>query len=230
VLMAGHTFLYNMAVRHLKDLIADGSIGEVLYMYAQRLNLGQVRSDVNAWWSLAPHDLSILIHLMSAMPETVAARGVACLQPGIEDVVFAALTWKGGVTAHLHLSWLDPGKVRRLTVVGSRKMVVYDDVSENKIAILDKGVDRVPKLGERMDFDLVSDWQLQHRTGDVILPRIAAVEPLQVEAAHFLECIRSGAAPLTGAPQARDVVAVLEAGDESLRRDGQTVRLSGATT
>jgi predicted dehydrogenase len=225
VLMAGHTFLYNMAVRYLRDLIAGGQIGEVLYVYAQRLNLGQVRSDVNAWWSLAPHDLSILLHLLNGPPETIAARGVTCLQPGIEDVVFAVLTWKQGVTAHVHVSWLDPGKVRRLTVVGSRKMVVYDDVSADKIAILDKGVDRVPKLGERMDFDLVGGWQLQHRTGDVLLPRIAAVEPLKVEASHFLECMRSGAAPITGAPHARDVVAVLEAGQESLRRGGETVRL-----
>ncbi len=139
--------------------------------------------------------------------------------------MFAVLTWKQGVAAHVHVSWLDPGKVRRLTVVGSRKMVVYDDVSDDKIAILDKGVDRVPKLGERMDFELVGGWQLQHRTGDVLLPRIAAVEPLKVEAAHFLEGIRTGAPPITGAPHARDVVAVLEAGQESLRRGGEAVGL-----
>jgi predicted dehydrogenase len=229
VLMAGHTFLYNMAVRHMKDLITSGQIGDVLYVYSQRLNLGQARSDVNAWWSLAPHDLSILLYLLGDLPETVAVRGVTCVQPGIEDVAFAVLTWSHGVVAHVHVSWLDPGKVRRMTVVGSRKMVVYDDVSEDKIAILDKGVDRVPKLGERMDFDLVGGWQLRHRTGDVLLPRIADIEPLKTEAAHFLDCIRNGTPSMTGAPHARDVVAVLEAGHESLRRGGEAVRLDIAS-
>jgi len=226
VLMAGHTFLYNMAVRYMRELVTSGQVGEVFYLYTQRLNLGQVRSDVNAWWNLAPHDVSILIYLLGGeRPASVSVRGVALLQPAIEDVAFAVLSWSSGVTAHVHVSWLDPGKVRRVTVVGSRKMVVYDDVRDDKIAIFDKGIDRVPKLGDRMDFDHFDGYQLLHRTGDVLLPRIAAQEPLRIEADHFLECIRTGATPLTGPAHARDVVAVLEAGQESLRRKGESVRL-----
>ncbi len=225
-LMAGHTFLYNSAVRYVRELVAQGQLGDLYYVYTQRLNLGQVRADVNVWWNLAPHDVSILLYLMNGeRPASVAVRGVSYLQPGVEDVAFAVLAWKGGVTAHVHVSWLDPGKVRRVTVVGSRKMVVYDDVSEDKIAILDKGVDRVPQVGERMDFDRFDGYQLLHRSGDILLPRLEAQEPLRVEAAHFLECIRTGTTPLTGPQHARDVVAVLEAGQESLRNGGTTLPL-----
>ncbi len=220
-LMAGHTFLYNAAVRYAKNLLDEGELGQVYYIYSQRLNLGQVRSDVNAWWNLAPHDVSILLYLMKGeCPASVSAVGISYIQPGIEDVVFATLTWANGVTAHIHVSWLDPGKVRKMTFVGSRKMVVYDDVSDDKITIFDKRVDRVPKIGERMDYDQFNNYQLIHRTGDVLLPRISFQEPLKVEAAHFLECVQTGQAPLTGPQHARDVVSILEAGQESLKSDG----------
>jgi predicted dehydrogenase len=226
VLMAGHTFLYNAAIRRTRELIEAGELGDIYYLYTQRLNLGQVRSDVNVWWNLAPHDVSILLHLLGGeRPRAIAARGVAYLQPGIEDVVFALLTWESGVTAHVHVSWLDPGKVRRVTVVGRRKMVVCDDVGDQKVAIYDKGVERVPRLGERMDFDAFDGYQILHRTGDVLLPRIDAQEPLRVEAAHFLDCVRTGAPPLTGPRHARDVVAVLAAGQESLACGGGPVRV-----
>ena len=224
-LMAGHTFLYNAAVRYVKKLLDDGELGQVYYIYSQRLNLGQVRSDVNAWWNLAPHDVSILLYLMKGkLPITVSAVGVSYIQPGIEDVVFATLTWAEGITAHIHVSWLDPGKVRKMTFVGSRKMVVYDDVGDDKIMVLDKRVERVPKIGERMDYDEFNNYQLIHRTGDVWLPRISFQEPLKVEAAHFLDCLRTGEQPLTGAKHARDVVAVLEATQTALRT-GQQVNL-----
>jgi len=226
-LMVGHTFLYNAAVRYVKGLLDSGQLGQVYYIYSQRLNLGQVRSDVNAWWNLAPHDVSILLYLMDGvLPVSVAAHGVDYIQPGIEDVVFATLTWANRVCAHIQVSWLDPGKVRRMTLVGSRKMVVYDDVSDEKIAVLDKGVDRVPKAGERMDYDHFNSYQLLHRTGDVLLPRIDFQEPLKVEAAHFLECLRTGQPPLTGARHARDVVAVLEAAQRSLREGGRVVNIA----
>jgi predicted dehydrogenase len=223
-LMAGHTFLYNAAVRYAKNLLDEGELGQVYYIYSQRLNLGQVRSDVNAWWNLGPHDVSILLYLMKGvLPISVSAVGVSYIQPGIEDVVFATLTWEDGITAHIHVSWLDPGKVRKMTFVGSRKMVVYDDVSDDKIMIFDKRVDRVPKIGERMDYDQFNNYQLIHRTGDVLLPRISFQEPLKVEAAHFLECVQTGQAPLTGPEHARDVVSILEAGQESLKHDGVRV-------
>lgn len=217
-LMAGHTFLYNAAVRYAKKLVDEKALGQLYYIYSQRLNLGQVRSDVNAWWNLAPHDVSILLYLMNnTLPVSISAQGVSYIQPDIEDVVFATLTWANGVTAHIHVSWLDPGRVRKMSIVGSRKMVVYDDISDDKIAVLDKGVDRVPKAGQSMDYDNFNNFQIFHRMGDVLLPRIDFQEPLKVEAAHFLECLRSGQQPLTGPKHARDVVRVLEAGGVSLR-------------
>ena len=225
VLMAGHTFLYNAAVRYAKKLLSEDELGQLYYIYSQRLNLGQVRSDVNAWWNLAPHDVSILLYLMNdELPVSVSAVGVSYIQPGIEDVVFATLKWASGVTGHIHVSWLDPGKIRKMTLVGSRKMVVYDDVSDDKIMIFDKGVDRVPKIGERMDYDQSGGYQLIHRTGDILLPRVAFQEPLKTEAAHFLECLRNGLPPLTGPKHARDVVAILEAGQTALA-SGQAVAL-----
>jgi predicted dehydrogenase len=223
-LMTGHTFLYNAVVRRMRELVASGEIGEVYYAYTQRLNLGQTRSDVNVWWNLAPHDVSILSYLLGgALAESVAAHGVTFLQPGIEDAAFAVLRFPRGVTAHVHVSWLDPGKVRRVTVVGSRKMLVYDDVGEHKLAVFDKGFDRVPSLGDRMDFDQPDSRRLLRRMGDVVLPRIDMEEPLRVQAAHFLECIRSGATPLSGPRHACDVVAMLEAGQRSLGEGGSVV-------
>lgn len=224
-LMAGHTFLYNAAVRYAKKLLADESLGQLYYIYSQRLNLGQVRSDVNAWWNLAPHDVSIMLFLMNdELPASVSATGVSYIQPGIEDVVFATLKWASGVTGHIHVSWLDPGKIRKMTLVGSRKMVVYDDVSDDKIKIYDKGVDRVPKIGERMDYDQSGDFQLIHRTGDILLPKVNFQEPLKTESAHFLDCLRNGQPPLTGPKHARDVVAVLEATQTALT-SGRAVEL-----
>ena len=225
-LMVGHTFLYNAAVRYAKKLVNDDELGQLYYIYSQRLNLGQVRSDVNAWWNLAPHDVSILMYFMNGeLPLSVSAVGVSYIQPGIEDVVFATLKWASGVTGHIHVSWLDPGKIRKMTLVGSRKMVVYDDVSDDKIMISDKGVDRVPKIGERMDYDQSGGYQLIHRTGDILLPKINFQEPLKTEAAHFLECLRKEQQPLTGPKHARDVVAVLEATQQALTT-GLTVNLA----
>jgi len=225
ILMAGHTFLYNAAVRYAKSLLDKEELGRLYYIYSQRLNLGQVRSDVNAWWNLAPHDVSIMLYLMhDKLPVSVSAVGVSYIQPGIEDVVFATLKWENGVIGHIHVSWLDPGKIRKMTLVGSRKMVNYDDVSDDKIAIFDKGVDRVPKIGERMDYDQPVGYQLVHRTGDILLPKISFQEPLKVEAAHFLECLREGKTPLTGPRHARDVVAVMEATQNALKT-GVTVTL-----
>ena len=224
-LMVGHTFLYNAAVRYAKKLLAEEELGQLYYIYSQRLNLGQVRSDVNAWWNLAPHDVSILMYLMNGeLPASVSAVGVSYIQPGIEDVVFATLKWANGVTGHIHVSWLDPGKIRKMTLVGSRKMVIYDDVADDKIVVFDKGVDRVPKIGERMDYDQSGAYQLIHRTGDIWLPTINFQEPLRTEAAHFLECLRRGLPPLTGPKHARDVVAVLEATQTALT-SGTTVTL-----
>jgi predicted dehydrogenase len=225
-LMVGDTFLYNAAVHYVKRLISAGELGQVYYIYTQRLNLGQIRTDINAWWNLAPHDVSILLYLMDwELPVSVSARGMDYIQPGIEDVVFANLTWKNRTTAQVQVSWLDPGKTRKVTVVGSRKMVVYDDVSDEKIAIFDKGIDRVPKAGERMDYDFFSNYQLLHRMGDVLLPRINFQEPLKAETAHFLHCVQTGETPLTGPQHGRSAVSILEAGQKSLQEQGRAVTL-----
>ena len=231
ILMVGHTFLYNGAVRYVRDMIERQDAGRIFYFYIQRLNLGQARSDVNAWWNLAPHDISILLYLMGGeLPESVSATGVDYLQPGIEDVVFARLTWPNRVTAQIHVSWLDPHKVRKMTLVGSRKMVVYDDVNEHKISVLDKGFDLVPRAGQEMDYDQPPGFQLVHRAGDVVLPKINLEEPLKVEVEHFIDCIENDRAPLTGPEHARDVVAILEAGQRSLDRNREIMGIPEVVT
>jgi predicted dehydrogenase len=225
ILMAGHTFLYNPAVRYMKELITKQELGQIYYIYGQRVNLGQVRSDVNAWWNLAPHDISILLYLLEGeLPTSIAAHGTAYLQPDIEDVVFATMTWANQVTANIQVSWLDPGKIRKMTLVGSRKMIVYDDISDSKITILDKGVEWIPKAGEVMDFDRLDNYNPSYRSGDIWLPKIDNKEPLGIEANHFLECIRKGEVPISDGKHARDVVAVLEAGQIALK-SGQKVSL-----
>ena len=216
--MVGHTFLYHPAVRYLKKLIVEGELGHIYYIYSQRLNLGQLRSDINAWFNLAPHDVSILLYLMDGkLPSEVRAHGMDYIQRGIEDVVFAHLVWENKVIANIHVSWLDPDRVRKMTVVGEKKMAIYDDISENKITILDKGIDRIPRVGEQMDYENFANFQFLQRKGDVWFPKISSEEPLKVEVDHFLGCILNGSEPLTGPKHARDVVAVLEAGQKALK-------------
>src|SRR6185436_14864443 len=178
-------FLYNAAVRRMKEYIDSGELGEIHYVYSQRLNLGQVRHDVNALWNFAPHDLSILMYWLGSEPERVMARGYAYVQDGIEDVVFMTLDFPGGVGANVHISWLDPFKTRQMTVVGSKKMIVYDDVSADaRITIYDKGVTRQQSVRDtaRPDsFETFGEFQLLLRAGDVLIPKVDFVEPLRVE-------------------------------------------------
>lgn len=221
-LMAGHTFLYNDAVIYLRKLVQSGELGRVFYLYAQRLNLGLIRTDINAMWNLAPHDISIALYLLGQKPVAVSASGTDYIQSGIEDVVFLTLFFADKVQASIHVSWLDPNKVRCTTVVGSRKMVVYDDIADDKIAIYDKGIDRA---GSDMPFDEVTPQKLVHRAGDILLPRIDFKEPIKREAAHFVDCILTGKTPLTGPEHARDVVAVLEAAHRSLKEQGRQIQL-----
>lgn len=210
-LMVGHTFLFNAAVRYVRELIEQGALGEIRYIYSQRLNLGRIRSDIDALWNLAPHDISIIQYwLGEPTPSAVTRMGMDYMQPGVDDVVFLNIAYPGKVLANVHVSWLDPQKVRRMVVVGSRKMVVYDDIANDKIAVYDKGIDRKAILGMDMDFDAPLPAQFNYRSGDVLLPKIDFVEPLRVEAEHFLDCILNGTPPLTGAGHARDVVSILE--------------------
>ena len=222
-LMVGHTFLFNPAVQALKRYVDDGTAGEVYYLYSQRLNLGILRQDVNAMWNLAPHDVSIALHLFDAAPTSVSATGASYLQPGIEDVVFLNLRFPGDRLAHVHVSWLDPGKVRRMTVVGSKKMIVYDDIADTKIALYDKGFDPRPAPDARAPVEQPTDFaahQLITRAGDILLPRIKFTEPLAAEVDHFVSCIENAARPLTDGRAGLSVVRVLEAAQRSISEGG----------
>ncbi len=216
IAMVGHTFLYNAAVRYVKQLIDSGELGEIRYIYSQRINLGRIRSDVDALWNLAPHDISIIQYwLGDPEPVSISRRGMDYIQNGVEDVVFLNVVYQNNIMANIHVSWLDPHKVRQMTVVGSKKMVVYDDIAENKIAIFNKGIDRMAVLGEHMDFDKPNDFQFNHRSGDVLLPKIAWQEPLKVEIEHFIDCIANGVDCLTGVEHAKKVVQILSMSQRS---------------
>jgi len=211
VVMAGHTFLYNAAVRYVKKLLDAGELGEIRYIYSQRLNLGRIRSDIDALWNFAPHDISIIQYwLGDPEPLSVHRVGMDFIQNGVDDVVFLSIVYPQKIIANIHVSWLDPQKVRKMIVVGSRKMIVYDDVADVKIAIYDKGIDKKAILGQNMDFDNPRPEQFNYRSGDILMPQIQFTEPLRSEAESFLECIWSGQEPITGIPHARNVVAILE--------------------
>jgi predicted dehydrogenase len=221
ILMVGHTYLYNKSIHYLRENLRE--IGEIYYFYLQRLNLGIVRNDINVWWNLAPHDISILLYLNnSSMPKFIQAKGLAFLQNDIDDVVFSTLIWENGLTAQLHLSWLDPNKTRKITAVGSKKMIVHDDISSEKITIYDKGVDPVAK---RNDFDNPKQ-DFSYRFGDILKPRIEMEEPLKVEIDHFLNCVIKRISPITGPKHAAAVVSILEAGQKSLDNNGKQVTIN----
>jgi predicted dehydrogenase len=212
VIMVGHTFLFSAPVRYVKNLIDSGELGEIRYIYSQRLNLGQIRSDVDALWNFAPHDISIIQYwLGDPQPLSVVRRGMAYVQKSVEDVVFMNIIYPNNIMANIHVSWLDPQRTRSMTIVGSKKMVIYDDTTENKITIYDKGIERKPVLG-KMDSDDSLVQTFAYRSGDVLLPKIDFKEPLMVEIEHFIDCIQNGAKCLTDVDHARKVVEILSAG------------------
>jgi predicted dehydrogenase len=219
-LMVGHVFEYNPAVRYIKTLIERGELGEIFYLYSRRVNLGRVQSDVNALWSIAPHDISIALYLLGQMPEAVRCQGASCLNGRVEDVVFLTLFFPNNLLCHVHASWLDPSKTREMTVVGSRKMVVYDDVStEGKVRIYDKGAFRKGDV-------TYGDFQYKLHSGDILIPRLDLHEPLQMECAHWIDCIRTGSPPLTDGENGLRVLKVLDAGERSLRQEGAKILLA----
>ncbi|MEM9488607.1 MAG: Gfo/Idh/MocA family oxidoreductase [Myxococcota bacterium] len=209
VLMVGHLMIYHPAVEHLRELVTAGELGDVMYLYATRVNLGRIRRDENALWSFAPHDLAMIDDLLGLAPSTVSAAGESYLAPGVEDVVFVNLKFPSRQMAHIHLSWLDPRKERRLTVVGSKKMAVFDDVSSEKLRIYDKGYERPPSFTQ-------FDQYLTIRSGGVFIPHIKMAEPLARECAHFVDCIESGQRPRSDVDSALRVVRVLAAAQRSL--------------
>jgi predicted dehydrogenase len=203
VLMPGHLLLYHPGVGKLKELVSARDLGRLLYVYGNRQNLGQIRRDENALWSLGAHDLSVILHLVEEEPVEAWARGESFLNPGVEDVVFSYLRFPSGVVAHMHLSWLDPHKMRRMTVVGDKKMAVFDDMElERKVTVYDKGPE-----------------QRQTRTGDISSPKIANDEPLRLECEHFLALLRGEGDPLAAARDGLAVVRALEQLQASLARE-----------
>jgi predicted dehydrogenase len=216
-LMAGHTFLYNPAVLELRRIVQSSELGRVYYVDTARLSLGLFQRHVNVIWDLAPHDISILSFVLGRRVLAVSARGSTCVRPDVLDVAYVELQFEDGLTAQIHVSWLDPAKVRRITVVGNRKMAVYNDVSlGEKIRIYDKGVTAPPT-------DNFGEFQLSYRHGEVTIPYIPWQEPLRLECEHFVDCVRTGATPRTDGLQGLAVVTVLEAADESLANGGVRV-------
>jgi predicted dehydrogenase len=217
VLFTGHLMEYHSAVNWIRDYIASGELGDVLYLYAQRLNLGKVRTEENAFWSLAPHDVSIVLYLLGEAPDYVSASGAAYINDGVHDTVFANLHFPSGKIANIHVSWLDPHKVRKFTIVGTKRMLVFDDMeATEKIWIYDKGVGAPT---DAMSFG----EDLTLRFGEITAPYIAMKEPLSLEVQHFLDCCASGETPRSDGRDGLRVVRVLEAVDESMAAAGAPV-------
>lgn len=216
-LMVGHLMEYHSAINWIRDCIASGELGDVLYVYMQRLNLGKVRTEENAFWSLAPHDVSIVLYLLGEMPDYVTASGADYVTKGVQDVVFANLHFPSGKMANIHVSWLDPHKVRKLTIVGAKKMLVFDDMeATEKIWIYDRGVGAPENaLGYGEDLTL--------RFGDITVPYLKMAEPLGLEVQHFLDCVENGETPRSDGRDGLRVVRVLEAVDESMATGGTPV-------
>jgi len=219
-LMVGHTFIYSSPVRRIKEIIESGEIGEVYYISALRLNLGLFQKDINVTWDLAPHDISIILYLLGIEPRSLNCQGKAHVNPGIEDITNLTLDFQNGKLATIQSSWLDPNKVREMTIVGSKKMVVYDDNHPlEKIRIYDKRVEMPPH------YDDFASFQYSYHYGDQLVPYIKQTEPLKVETGHFLDCIRTGNNPETSGWDGLQVVQILEKASESIRRMGASVPL-----
>jgi predicted dehydrogenase len=207
ILMVGHLLEYHPVVARLKQLVDSDELGRLFYIYGNRLNLGKLRADENALWSLGAHDVSVVLHLIGEEPDLCLAQGASYVRPGVQDVVFCYLRFPSGIVAHLHLSWLDPHKERRITVVGARRMATFDDMLiEGKLTIYDKGFDQ----------DTSSWGEYITRSGDTFSPQVPNVEPLRIECEHFIHCVRTGEQPRSDGHSGLRVVRVLEALQRSL--------------
>lgn len=212
-LMVGHTYIYSTPVRKIKEIVDSGDIGKLLYISSQRLNLGLFQKDINVAWDLAPHDLSIILYVMGASPASVSCQGKAYVNPGIEDVTSMSLAFNNGGFATIQNSWLDPNKVRRMTFVGSKRMIFYDDNEPlEKIRVYDKRVEAPPH------YDTFAEFHYSYHYGDVHIPYLNQVEPLKTQCQHFLDCIRTGGKPITSGWEGLQVIQVLEAASQSLRK------------
>ena len=225
VLMVGHTFLYSAPVRKIKEIVDRGDIGEIRYINARRLNLGLYQKDINVTWDLAPHDISIVQYILDDMPLSVNCQGTAHVTEGIEDVTTLCLNFKKERTAIIQSSWLDPRKVREMTIVGSKRMIVYDDVAPlEKIRIYDARVETPPR------YDTFAEFQYAYHYGDMYVPYIKQEEPLKIECQHFLDCINQGRVPLTSGEKGQELVRILEAASMSLKRGGAPIEFGTQQT
>jgi predicted dehydrogenase len=215
ILMVGHAFEYNAGVQKLKTMIDEDELGEIYYIDSARLNLGLYQHDTNVLWDLAPHDLSILCYVLGKEPLSVKAHGLNCISKGVFDVVYMNLMFPDNILAHVHVSWLDPCKVRRVTVVGSKKMVIFNDVENDKIKIVDKGVNT------QRDIKTFADFQYSYRNGDIQIPYLRFIEPLRLECQHFLDCINNHSVPRTDGEDGYRVVRILEAAQRSLENNSK---------
>lgn len=221
ILMVGHILEYHPAVQKLREYIEGGELGQIYYLYASRLNLGVVRNVENAMWSLAPHDISIFLFLLKEEPTVVSATGASYLQKGIEDVSFITMYFPDNIVGHIHSSWLDPHKMRKITVVGSKKMVTFDDMNPSeKLWLYDKGVDI------QLSYDTYAEY-FSLRTGDIVIPKIKLKEPLLIECEEFLRSVETRLPPLTDGWDGIRVLRVLEAADRSMKLGGTPVRVAG---
>jgi predicted dehydrogenase len=213
-LMVGHTFVFSPPVRKVKQLIDDGLVGPIYYVETTRVNLGLFQKDVSVLWDLGPHDVSILIYWLGEVPTQVSARGRSYPGEALEDVAFVTMEFPSGILAQVQISWLAPSKLRRTSIVGRQRMIVYDDLEPvEKVKIYDRGVDRQPAS--------YGEFQLTYRSGDILSPRLDTTEPLHLECAHWLQCIQTGQEPDTGAQRGVEVVRVIQAAERSIRRAGE---------
>jgi predicted dehydrogenase len=224
VLMVGHTFLYSAPVHKIVEIVQAGDIGEIRYINSRRLNLGLFQKDINVAWDLAPHDISIILHILGEFPLVVNCQGNAHVTAGIEDVTNISLSFRQKRFATIQSSWLEPRKVREMTIVGTRRMIVYDDLqTHEKIRIYDVRVERPPH------YDTFADFHYSYHYGDSYIPHMKQEEPLRTECQHFLDCIERGVRPLTGGYEGLDLVRILEAATTSLKEHGAPVMVSPST-
>lgn len=219
-LMVGHTFIYTSVVRRIKEIVDKGDLGDILYASSRRLNLGLFQKDINVTWDLAPHDISIILYLLNERPVSVHCQGKAHINPNIEDITNLTLDFSGGAFATIQSSWLDPNKIREMTVVGSKRMLVYDDLEPlEKIKIYDKRVETPPH------YDTFAEFQYSYHYGDTYSPYIKQIEPLRTECQHFLDCIKTGKRPDTSGWEGLEVVQILESASQSLKNGGNRIEI-----
>jgi predicted dehydrogenase len=225
VLMVGHVFVFNSGINHLKHYIKSGELGKIYYAYSTRTNLGPFRYDVNALWDLAPHDIAIFNYLFDGVPSSVSAKGHKCLGESLEDLAFASLEYSNNIMVNIHVSWLDPRKVRQITIVGDKKMVVWDDLDNmGPVKLFDKHVEKTSTY-----YETYGEFQLLSKEGSITIPKISMNEPLKAQAQYFVECIEQKKKPeISDGQKGLDVVNVLVSIQESMNQRGKTVELGRA--